>query len=268
MLIKAGYNCRDGAMDPVRNPHTPNAGARPPQLAGRGAILDAFETAVYRVEQGRTDKGVIVTGLRGVGKTVLLGSFEQIALAHGGVVIRHEARRGGGAFARSFSALARKTLLRISPAERWGDRSRRAAGALKGFKVKFDPSGLAALNYDVSALAGVADSGDLVADLPELGHAALEPGGGVRGRARRDGSVDWHRSDPSGGSERCRNWAHGARSYRSAAGRHDEDLRPPGLEGVGRGSAVLLGEPRGGRMGGNGPQHVDPCRGGLGVAVA
>lgn len=76
-------------MDRVSNPFTPNAGARPPKMAGRQKPLDEFNTLLQRVQLGYTDKGVIVTGLRGVGKTVLLNAFEELAVARNLVVVKH-----------------------------------------------------------------------------------------------------------------------------------------------------------------------------------
>ena len=59
-------------VDPVRNPYAPGAGQRPPELAGRDAELAAFDVALERVERGRPERSLILTGLRGVGKTVTL----------------------------------------------------------------------------------------------------------------------------------------------------------------------------------------------------
>ena len=62
-------------MDPVRNPYAPGAGQRPPELAGRDAELTAFDVALERVERGRPERSLVLTGLRGVGKTVLLNAL-------------------------------------------------------------------------------------------------------------------------------------------------------------------------------------------------
>lgn len=165
-------------MDPIFNPFTPNAGARPPELAGRADELGNFNTVLQRVELGFTDKGFIVTGLRGVGKTVLLNAFETLALERCCVVIKHEAVKQPEGFSRKFPSLARRALLEISPADRWRDRGRRAAAILRGFKAKFDPEGRWTVEYDVADVPGVGDTGDFVADLPDvmvaLGEAAQE----------------------------------------------------------------------------------------------
>jgi len=150
----------------------------PPELVGRQDVLHSFDVIVQRAAQGRTDKGIIATGLRGVGKTVLLGAFGDIAHRHGAVVINHEASKGTGNFTETFPTLARRALLSISPRDRWLDRTRRAAGILKGFKGQFDPAGGWSVGVDIDAVEGVGDSGQLLLDLPELvsaiGAAAAE----------------------------------------------------------------------------------------------
>lgn len=70
-------------MDPINNPYTPGAGTRPSELAGRDEEIDAFKVLLARLRAGRTDQSQIVTGLRGVGKTVLLNTFEDFAEAEG-----------------------------------------------------------------------------------------------------------------------------------------------------------------------------------------
>ena len=66
-------------MDPTRNPFAPGAGARPPELAGREAIIEAAGIAIERIARGRQEKSQMLLGLRGVGKTVLLNQIAQIA---------------------------------------------------------------------------------------------------------------------------------------------------------------------------------------------
>jgi Cdc6-like AAA superfamily ATPase len=66
-------------MDPIGNPYTPNAGSRPPELAGRAGELEQFRVLVGRLKRGATEQSMIIRGLRGVGKTVLLNAFEDRA---------------------------------------------------------------------------------------------------------------------------------------------------------------------------------------------
>jgi len=70
-------------LDPIANPYTPNAGSRPPELAGRAAELEQFRVLIGRLKRGTTDQSMIIRGLRGVGKTVLLNAFEDQAEAEG-----------------------------------------------------------------------------------------------------------------------------------------------------------------------------------------
>jgi len=67
-------------VDPVRNPYAPGAGQRPPELAGRDRELGQFEVVLERIARGRPERSMVLTGLRGVGKTVLLNSFRSMAL--------------------------------------------------------------------------------------------------------------------------------------------------------------------------------------------
>jgi hypothetical protein len=70
-------------MDPVRNPYSPGAGTRPPALVGRDAEIDAMDVALQRLLLGRDGRSQMLTGLRGVGKTVLLNEFEGLADGRG-----------------------------------------------------------------------------------------------------------------------------------------------------------------------------------------
>src|SRR3979409_422369 len=72
-----------GSVDPIRNPFAPGAGQRPPELAGRERELKAFEVVLERVARGRPERSLMLTGLRGVGKTVLLGELRSMASKQG-----------------------------------------------------------------------------------------------------------------------------------------------------------------------------------------
>src|ERR1019366_7036716 len=75
---------------PIKNPYTPNAGSRPPGLAGRGAELEQFRVLIGRLARGATEQSMIIHGLRGVGKTALLNVFENQAEAAGFLTFYHE----------------------------------------------------------------------------------------------------------------------------------------------------------------------------------
>ena len=70
-------------MDPIRNPYAPGAGQRPPELAGRDVQLAAFDVVLERVAKGRPERSLVLTGLRGVGKTVLLNALRSAAVRRG-----------------------------------------------------------------------------------------------------------------------------------------------------------------------------------------
>jgi hypothetical protein len=164
------------------NPYTPNAGARPPALVGRDAELVAFEVLLDRMRAGHTEQSMLITGLRGVGKTVLLGAFEERAQARDWVTVDAEITKSSD-FGLRMAQLVRRALLRIAPSARWRDRAERAARVLKSFQMTFEPEGKINLGINVDAIEGFADSGDLGEDLTDvllaLGEAALEHGTGV-----------------------------------------------------------------------------------------
>lgn len=142
--------------------------------------LEAFRTLLARLEIGRPEKSLLVTGLRGVGKTVLLNAFEAIAEEAGFRTAKSEITHKTE-FRPVVARLARRALLSISPLARMGERARRAAGVFKAFTLR-TPGGLE-LGVDVEALLGRADSGDLGEDLSDLfvalGEAAAEHETGV-----------------------------------------------------------------------------------------
>lgn len=167
-------------MDPIRNPYTPGAGSRPPALAGRDAELEAFRVLLERLRRGRPEKSMIITGLRGVGKTVLLNTFGSIAeearFATAFTEITHETE-----FRPLMARLIRRALLTLSPVDRMKERARRAVAVFKAFTLKL-PDG-PAISIDVEAALGRADSGDLGEDLADLfievGRAAAEHDSGI-----------------------------------------------------------------------------------------
>lgn len=169
-------------MDPVQNPYSPGAGLRPPELAGREAELRRFEILRQRFEQGLNDRGIMLTGLRGVGKTVLLNEFRARAESHGWIVAKVEA--GGDRPLRTLLAQSLNQALR-SATGRFGlsERLRRALGAFKAFTLRFAPDGSLALGIDVDPTRGRADTGDLELDFTELAldlaEAARDLGVGV-----------------------------------------------------------------------------------------
>src|ERR1700693_3399400 len=119
-------------MDPVTNPYSPGAGPPPPELAGRDELREAIRVAFQRVLRRLPTKSVLMVGLRGVGKTVLLDRMREDAEASGIQTIRIEAPES-----RSLPALLapqlRQALLRLSRNEKAKDLARRGLRALAGF---------------------------------------------------------------------------------------------------------------------------------------
>ncbi|HSK50211.1 MAG TPA: ATP-binding protein [Solirubrobacterales bacterium] len=168
---------------PEDNPYTPNAGARPPLLAGRSDELEAFELLLGRLRRGYTAQSMIIIGLRGVGKTVLLGEFLNKARARGWTTVDAEITKHED-FGQRMAMLARRALLQVAPRARWKERGRRAAQILRSFQVTVNPEGeIAATLGDVDPLEGMADSGGLAEDLTDvlvaIGEAAQEQSSGV-----------------------------------------------------------------------------------------
>ena len=167
-------------MDPIRNPYAPGAGTPPPELAGRDDLRETVRVALARVRLARPAKSVLMVGLRGVGKTVLLDRIREDAEAAGLHTLFVEAPEN-----RSLPAILaprlRQALLKLSRHDRARDLAQRALRGLAGFvtalKVKHQDI---EVGLDVDPEPGLADNGDLEQDLADLllaaGTAAKEAG--------------------------------------------------------------------------------------------
>jgi hypothetical protein len=155
-------------MDPIKNPYSPGAGSPPPELAGRDELREAIRIALERVRAGRPAKSVLMVGLRGVGKTVLLDRIRDDAEESGIQTLRVEAPES-----RSLPAILapqlRQALLRLSRNEQAKDLAQRALRGLAGFakalKVKYHDI---EVGLDFDPEPGLADNGDLEHDLQAL----------------------------------------------------------------------------------------------------
>jgi AAA ATPase domain len=159
-------------MDPVRNPYAPGAGQRPPELAGRDREIAQFAVVLERVARGRPERSMVLTGLRGVGKTVLLNTFRSMAIQRLWGTGKIEARPDQS-IRRPVAAALHMAVREIAPRHRAPDRIEYFLGVLKAFALR-DPAApkgssvTVNLGIDVPALRGRADSGDLEVDLTEL----------------------------------------------------------------------------------------------------
>ncbi len=172
-------------MDPIRNPYAPGAGQRPPELAGRDEQLTAFDVVLERVARGRPERSLVLTGLRGVGKTVLLNALRSAAVRKGWGTGKLEARPDQSLRRPLAGALHQAVRELGHPNPEEVDHvlgvirsfAEREAGTDAKLKDKWSP-GIAA-----PPVRGRADSGDIEIDLVELltdvGGLAADKGLGI-----------------------------------------------------------------------------------------
>lgn len=170
-------------MDPIKNPFSPGAGSPPPELAGRAPVLEQARVLLGRVLMGKAEKSLMLTGLRGVGKTVLLNEVRRMAQEVGYrtvLVEAHEEKALGPLIAAPLKAV----FFDLDRMAQTGDRVKRGLRVLRSFlgglKVKV---GELEIGLDIEPETGAADSGDIEIDLPNvfeaLGEAAKEKNSAV-----------------------------------------------------------------------------------------
>ena len=161
-------------MDKIKNPFSPGAGSPPPELAGRDAILEQAHVLLGRVRAKRPEKSLLLTGLRGVGKTVLLNEIERMARNDGYRTILVEAHEG-----KSLAVLLvphlRRLLFELDRLAGAGNKVKRGLAVLKSFVGAIKVTvGEIDIGIDIEPEQGAADSGDLEVDLPGLFTAVAE----------------------------------------------------------------------------------------------
>jgi hypothetical protein len=161
-------------MNPISNPFSPGAGSPPPELVGRDPVLEQSRILLGRVKERRSEKSLLLTGLRGVGKTVLLNEIERLAKAANYrtiVVEAHENKPLGPLLAQHL----RTTLFELDRMAGAGDKAKRGLRVLRSFlgalKVTYNDI---TIGLDIDPEQGSADSGDLEIDLPNLFVAVAE----------------------------------------------------------------------------------------------
>jgi AAA ATPase domain len=155
-------------MDPRKNPYAPGAGTPPPELAGRDELIERAAIALDRIRSDRAARSLILHGLRGVGKTVLLNRIETDAEARGFASVQVEAPEG-----RSLPSILipvlRMALLRLDRGRKMRANLVKAGRALAGFakalRIKYKDI---EVSTDFEPQRGLADSGDLDTDLTDL----------------------------------------------------------------------------------------------------
>jgi len=162
-------------MNPIENPYRPGAGTKPTFLAGRDEVLKKAEILIKRVKVGNPQRSIMLYGLRGVGKTVLLNKFFEIAESEFFIVEQIEMSENDD-FRKVITNHIRKILIKISKFENAKEMLKKALGVFKAFSIAF-PDG-PEFKIDVDAIQGEADSGDFESDLSDLfvniGNAAKE----------------------------------------------------------------------------------------------
>ncbi|MGA9285820.1 MAG: ATP-binding protein [Solirubrobacteraceae bacterium] len=153
-------------MDKRENPYTPGAGRKPPTLAGRDRDIENFQALIEQLAGGSHERSHIYSGLRGVGKTVLLMELDVLATEAGWATTDVQEVGSQPDFRVTFARMAARLLREMSRRHRVKDRVERALGVVKAFSVAV-PTGVQ-LKLDVETATGVADSGDPEQDLVEL----------------------------------------------------------------------------------------------------
>jgi len=173
-------------VDEERNPYCPGAGWPPPELVGREEVVRNFDLLLKRLARGRHHRSQIVTGLRGVGKTVLLRHFEGLARSADWYVALHEVQEGED-FRRAMAEIARTLILEMGSHPKLRGLAHRALGVLRSFalkpSVKTSPDGSVEWALGIEPVPGQGDSGNLSTDLGvlfvEMGRLAKRRDSGV-----------------------------------------------------------------------------------------
>ena len=175
--------CINLPVDPIKNPFSPGAGSPPPELVGRDPVLEQARVLLGRVKLRRPEKSLLLTGLRGVGKTVLLNEMERMAAGDGYHVISIEAHEDK-AFGPLIAPYLKRLLFDLDRLAGAGNKVKRGLAVLRSFVGSLKLTvGDVTIGLDIEPERGAADSGDLEIDLPNLfvaiGEAAEERGGAV-----------------------------------------------------------------------------------------
>ena len=167
-------------MNPIKNPFSPGAGSPPPELVGRDPLLEQARILLGRIRGKRSEKSMLLTGLRGVGKTVLLNEIERVARAEDYRIISIEAHEDK-ALGPLIASHLRTLLFEVDRVAGAGEKVKRGLRVLRSFISGLNITlGDVTMGLDIDPEKGAADSGDIEIDLPNLfvavGEAAVERG--------------------------------------------------------------------------------------------
>jgi hypothetical protein len=169
-------------MDPVRNPYQPGAGRKPAALVGRDDALTEWLIDLRRAESGKSVQPIVLYGLRGVGKTVLLSELRRNAARREWIVAQVEA--GGAKSLRELLGEALYAPLADLVRPSAGRRLLKALKTAISFKASYDSTGVWSFGLDLTDVrGGGADTGVLETDVrklvADLAGAAEEEGVGL-----------------------------------------------------------------------------------------
>jgi AAA ATPase domain len=163
-------------MDPIKNPYTPGAGTRPTELAGRDEEIENFKILLGRLRAGRPEQSQIITGLRGVGKTVLLNTFEDHAESAGYLTAFREMTQETS-LPELLAKDTQRLLRDLKLSAKLADAVRAGLSTLSAFKLT-EPNGFE-LSIDVKKLQEQRLTDDLIELFLQLGRAANERRAGI-----------------------------------------------------------------------------------------
>ena len=172
-------------MEARDNPYYPGAGVRPAELAGRAEEIEAFDVLRHRAMSGRPAQSMVLYGLRGVGKTVLLNELADAARRDGWIVGKVEAdlRSERTPFRNQVAATLNTALRHAQGKPKNAGRFQAVLRTFKSFSLGAAPDGSLSIGIELDPERGRADTGSLQADLSDLavdlGEAARELGVGA-----------------------------------------------------------------------------------------
>ena len=159
-------------MDPVQNPFSPGAGTPPPELAGRGELLEEARIMIGRALNGRSTQGMLMTGLRGVGKTVILNELMRMAEEQGALSLFVEAT-AESTLSELLASELKKLFFSLNRIAGTAEKVKKGLVVLRNFigavHLKVGDIGL-----DIEPFAGIADSGNIETDLADLFECVAE----------------------------------------------------------------------------------------------
>ena len=223
-------------MNKRDNPYTPGPAASPARWPGGDQDMEAFQSLVERLDAGTYERSLVYTGLRGVGKTVLLMEFDVLASEAGWATTDVQEVGLDADFRTTFARMAARLLMNMSRRHRAKQRIERALSVVKAFSIAIP--GTVELKLDVEAATGVADSGDPEQDLAglfrEIGEVAQANQMGALFLIDEMQNLDGRRSPPSA-------WP--SRPSAGPASRSDGRRRPPRPAGAAAGGQALRRPP-------------------------